>query len=90
MAMHNCKYNRFLYTFKCYTNGDVSYKEYKFHSYCSEVQTFIYLSIYTVWKNGKEGIDGVVAENRNKAMSIIQENRSKYDKSTYPNAVKVP
>lgn len=88
--MQNYIYNRFLYTFKCYTNGDASYKEYKVHSYSSEVQTFIYLFIYAARKDGKEGIDTVAAENRNKAMSIIQENRAKYDKRTYPNAVKVP
>jgi hypothetical protein len=32
----------------------------------------------------------VAVENRKKAMSIIQENRAKYDNRTYPNAVKVP
>jgi len=51
--MHNYIDNRLLYTFKCYTQGDAAYKEYKIHSYSSEVQTFIYLFIYIVWKEGK-------------------------------------
>lgn len=73
-----------------FTNGHVSYKVHKVHSYSSEVQTFIYSFIYIVWKDGKEGIDRVSAEHRNKAITIFQENRVKYDKWTYRNAVMVP
>lgn len=73
MAMHNYIDNGLFYTFKCYTKDDVVYKEYKIHSYSSEVQTFIYLFIYIVWKGEKEGIDRTVAEHRNKTTSIIQE-----------------